>query len=67
MHSVFIKNSLKENAASYNNASWYSDSDGFLEHSHSRGSLYYKGPTLQKIIPLGGNPHIYIEYFILIR
>ena len=42
------KNSLKQNAASHNNASWYTDTDGFLEHSPS---LYYKEPALQKIIP----------------
>ena len=44
------KNSLKPNEASHNNTSWYTDTDGFLEHSPSGGSLYYKGPTLQKII-----------------
>ena len=48
---VFKKNSLKPNTTSHNNARWYTDTDGFLEHSPSRGSLYYKGPTLQKIIP----------------
>ena len=55
------KNSLKPNTASHNNASWYIDTDGFLEHSPSRGSLYYKGPTLQKIIPVfwGGSPLVY--------
>ena len=37
------KNSLKLNAASHNNASWYNDTDGFLEQSPSRGSLDYKG------------------------
>ena len=47
---VFKNNSLKPNAASHNNASWYTDTDGFLEHSPSRGSLYYKRPSLQKII-----------------
>ena len=40
-----------ENAASHNNASQYTDTDGFLEHLPNRGSLYYKGSTLQKIIP----------------
>ena len=40
---VFKKNSPKPNAASYNNASWYTDTDGFLEHSANRGSLSYKG------------------------
>ena len=33
------------------NTSWYTDTDEFLEHSPIGGSLYYKGPTLQKIIP----------------
>ena len=37
---------------SHNNTSWYTDTDGFLEHSPRRGSLYYKAPTLQKIIPV---------------
>ena len=45
------KNSLKLNAASHNNASWCTDADGFLEHSPRGGSLYYKGPALQKTIP----------------
>ena len=44
------KNSLKPNAASYKNASWYTGTDGFLEHSPSGGSLYYKGTMIQKII-----------------
>ena len=47
---VFQKNSLKLNAASRNNTSWSTDTDGFLEHSPSGGSLYYKRPALQKII-----------------
>ena len=38
-------------------ASWDTDTDEFLEHSPSRGSLYYKGSALQKVIPiLGGGP-----------
>ena len=45
------KNSLKPNPVSHNTTSRYTDTDGFLEHSSSGGSLYYKGPTLQKIIP----------------
>ena len=54
------KNSLKVHAASYN-AKWYTDTDGFLEHSPSGGSLYYTGPILQKIILFWGiPPHIYI-------
>ena len=53
---VFKKNSLKLNVASHNNASWCTDTDGFLEHSPSRGSLYYKGPALQKITGFFGFP-----------
>ena len=49
---VLKKNSLMPHAASHNDASWGTDRDEFLEHSPSRGSLYYKGPTLQKIIPV---------------
>ena len=58
----FKEHSLKPNAGSHNNASWCTDTDGFLEHSPSGGSLYYKGPTLQKIILLlwGGPPLIYM-------
>ena len=53
------KKSLRPNAASYNNASWYTDTDRFLEYSLSRGSLYYKGTTLEKIILFwGGTPCI---------
>ena len=44
------KNPLKPNSASHHNASWCTGPDGFLEHPPSRGSLYYKGPALQKII-----------------
>ena len=56
---VFKKNSWKPSVASHNNASWYTDTDGFLEHSPSRGSLYHKGPTLQKIIQFfGGSPFL---------
>ena len=63
---VFKKNSLKLNAASHNNASWCTDTDGFLEHSPSGGSLYYKGPTLQRIIlGFGGFPKDYCYYMIL--
>ena len=55
--------SLKPNTASHNNANWYTDIGGFLEHSLSRGSLYYMGPTLQNVtqnvIPgFGGSPLI---------
>ena len=50
------KNSLKLNAASHNNTIRYTDTDGFLKHSPSGGSLYYKGLTLQEIIPILGGP-----------
>ena len=54
---VFKKNSQKPNAASHNKANLYTHTSGFLEHSLSGGSLYYKGPALQKIIPgLFGSP-----------
>ena len=35
MLSLQNKNSLKWNTASHNNAIWYTDTDGFLEHSSS--------------------------------
>ena len=54
---VFQKNSVKPNAASHNNTSWHTDTDGFLTHSPIGRSLYYKGPALQKtILVLGGVP-----------
>ena len=67
---VFKKNSLEPNSASHNTTSWYTDTDGFLEHSPSRGSLSYKGPALQKIIPVfwGVPPWMYkvgIEMLVL--
>ena len=54
------KNSPKLNAAAHNNANRYTDTDGFLEHSPSKESLYYKGSALQKII-LGAPPHILVS------
>ena len=54
------KNSLNSIAASHSNASWYTDTGGFLEHSPSRGSLYNKGPAFQKIILFFGvSPLVY--------
>ena len=47
---VFKKHSLKLNTPCHNDTSWYTDSDGFLEHSPTRGGLHYKESTLQKII-----------------
>ena len=55
------KKSLKPNAASHRTASWCTDADGFLGHSPLRGSLSYKGPTLQKII-LGFVGSLLIHY-----
>ena len=43
------KNSLKLNAASHNNASWYTDTHGFLEHSPSGQKPVLQGEILQKI------------------
>ena len=40
------KNSLKLNTASHNNASWFTDTDGFLEHSPKQGK-----PILQRACP----------------
>ena len=58
------KSSLNLNAASHNNASGYTDTDGFLEHLPSGESLYYKGLAHQKImLVLGGDPlylHLYL-------
>ena len=59
---VFKKHSVKLKAASHNNASWCTDIVGFLEHSLSRGSLYYKRPVLQKVIPSLGGPFSHILY-----
>ena len=55
---------LKPSAASHTTTNWCTDTDGFLEHSPSSGSLYYKGPALQKII-LGffGIPPCTLCYF----
>ena len=58
---VFQKNSLKLNAASHNNTSWYTGTDGFLEHSPSGGSLYYKAPALQKVILVLGGSSLHIR------
>ena len=55
----FKQNPLKLNTASHHNTSCYADTDGFLEHLQSGGSLHYKGPALQKIIPgFFGSPGI---------
>ena len=51
---------MESSAASHNNGSWCADTDGFPEHSPSGGSLYYKGPALQKIILFVLSPPINI-------
>ena len=43
---VFKTKSLKQNTASHNNASWYSGTDGFLEHSPRWGK-----PAVQEARP----------------
>ena len=60
------KKSLKPNAASHNNASWYTDTDGFLEHSPSRGSLYYNRPSLQKIFRVFWRSPLVLEFLIIL-
>ena len=53
------KISLKLNTASHS-TSWCTDTDGFLEHTPSRGSLYYKTIILfQKIILVFWCPPLY--------
>ena len=62
---VFKKNSLKPHAASHNNASWYTGTDGFLEYTPSGESLNYKGPALLKIIPdFWGSPQIHMSVYM---
>ena len=74
---VFKKILLKPNSASHNNASRYTNTDGYLEYAPSGGRLYCKGPTVRKIILFGGgsplvykwnridspeiNPHLYSQ------
>ena len=59
---------LKLKAASHTTTSWYTDTDWFLEHSPSGGDLYYKGPTLQKIILVfGGVPPRIHAILLLLR
>ena len=60
------KNSLRPNAASQN-TSWYTDPDGFPEHSPNMGNLYYKGLILQKIIlwVFWGVPLVCLHMYLL--
>ena len=59
-----FKKKKEPTATSYNNASWYTDTYGFLEDSDSGGSAYYIGFAFQKNIPFfrgGGSPPIYVN------
>ena len=47
---------LKPNTTSRNHASWYTDTDGFLEHSPSTDSLYYKKAPSEYYLGFGGSP-----------
>ena len=64
---IFKKNSLKPNAPCHNNVSGCTDTGGFLEHSSSGGSLYYKGPPEDNSGVLGVPPiytHIYTHKYV---
>ena len=54
------KNSLKPKTASHNNASCYTDTGGFLEHSPSRGSLY----VVQGAPPPEDNSEYFLEFLL---
>ena len=54
-----LNKSLKPNAASHTTTSCCTDTDGFLEHSPRKGSLYYKVPALQKVILVFRGPPSY--------
>ena len=52
------KISLKPNVASHNNASWYTDTDGFSEYSPSQGNPVLQGAhPLEDHSGLFGAPH----------
>ena len=42
------KKSLKPNTASHNNARWYTDTDGSLEHSAGKGTYITRGPSSRR-------------------
>ena len=52
------------NTASHINASWYTDTDGILEHSPTVWNLYQKGPAVQKIISFLQSSLICIYVFV---
>lgn len=66
---AFKENALKPNAASHTNSRRPPDQDGFLGLPPSGGSLFYRRPALQKIIPdFGGSPpHISVVFIYLAR
>ena len=55
----FQKNSLKPNAAPHNNASWCTDTGGFLEHSVGKPVLQGACPPEDNSAFLGGNPLLF--------
>ena len=58
------KNSLKLNAASHNNTSWYTDTNVFLEYPHIRGSHW--DPPSRRLFPSFSTPCILKRVKILI-
>ena len=44
---VFKKSSLKPNTASHNNTNWYTDTDGFLQHSLAGKACTTRDPLLR--------------------
>ena len=60
------KKSPKLNETSTNSASWVQLYRWVPRKLTWRGSLYYKGTTLQKIIPLGGSPLVDVQILIKI-
>ena len=55
------KNSLKPNTASYNNASWCTDTDVFLEHSPSGGKAVLQGAHPPECNFFHGPPFTFIK------
>ena len=54
------KPTKKPNTDSHNDAIWSTNTDGFLEYSPSKGSLYNERLTCQKIILFWGDPSSYL-------
>ena len=64
---IFKKNSQKLNSASHNNTRWYTDIDGFLEHSPSREACTTRGPPSRRYFHFGGSPLIYLTFPLLLQ